>query len=679
MRQPEGLMRALEARFSAIEQDLLEHRFALDGRLSEVERHFEDLERRLASARGGQRAAPEGAVMAFGPAPEKWEEDDDMVDSLCGFLADDSNGGYMAGKPPLSAGTPQDMSRQQLGEVTDEQSYYEVKSSCWDACVFIGTSFLPNHTNVGLFLSTLVNVGIQTLFSGIIWWYFKEPTYDSELVESVRDWRYHAQTYRMADATTRASLASRVCKGDTTLSYATDKAVWAQELQGWLQGSNLLLCVLAIFLWGLTIFEEAFDAVQFLTSVICLPWGNATHIGISEGKLELRAISRSRAVLALSVAFVRLGIAGVLLYVGSVWLINTDSPDDLILNAVALNFLLQCDELVYSVFCPPTARALIQALEPIPLKKRHRLPLHMVVGAAWVLLPAFIFWLARKQLMPYQELKAEVMEALCGGLTHFVFDTDALGRVMYAATPGNHEPPTALDTHRSLVVQSIIRNSSRDAISAIRMDLDELAETKKMSRAMITKFWKCADNPADLRYAYGAIGVGTLETCMDAEKYCLGEAYSFVRAVCPQTCGCADPLSGLVQYRHGCPRNCFTSRERTTILRQLPCVDRSLAWLNATIGWQNFLTELPRMLVVDWDYSLAWISRHLQLLRRLGCAALANPEVLEIGVTILCGPMAGFCPVACKCSTMQTEDAGWFCPTQCAAPGLPVGGQLAQP
>ena len=62
----------------------------------------------------------------------------------------------------------------------------------------------------------------------------------------------------------------------------------------------------------------------------------------------------------------RLVVALILLVVGSDYLINTASVSDLILNAVALAFVFDMDELFYQ-FTPPVCHKLVTYSEPLPV------------------------------------------------------------------------------------------------------------------------------------------------------------------------------------------------------------------------------------------------------------------------------------------------------------------------
>lgn len=49
------------------------------------------------------------------------------------------------------------------------------------------------------------------------------------------------------------------------------------------------------------------------------------------------------------------------------WLVYTRSMSDLMLNAVALSYVLQVDELLYSVVVPSKVKALISMMEPLAM------------------------------------------------------------------------------------------------------------------------------------------------------------------------------------------------------------------------------------------------------------------------------------------------------------------------
>merc|ERR1719383_278868 len=79
----------------------------------------------------------------------------------------------------------------------------------------------------------------------------------------------------------------------------------------------------------------------------------------NHGTFEFKQLSTLRAVLILlSSVIPRFAIALVLLYEGATFLIYTPDQVDLILNAIALGFILELDELSFD-FLPETVRTAI--------------------------------------------------------------------------------------------------------------------------------------------------------------------------------------------------------------------------------------------------------------------------------------------------------------------------------
>ena len=77
----------------------------------------------------------------------------------------------------------------------------------------------------------------------------------------------------------------------------------------------------------------------------------------------LMAISSLRLLCMLILSLVRFGICAALLYSGTMWLSSTGSIGDLILNAAALGFVMDVDELFFSTIVPSSVSRLVQVLE----------------------------------------------------------------------------------------------------------------------------------------------------------------------------------------------------------------------------------------------------------------------------------------------------------------------------
>merc|ERR1719329_438607 len=77
------------------------------------------------------------------------------------------------------------------------------------------------------------------------------------------------------------------------------------------------------------------------------------------------------------VSIPRLLVAVLLCYYGTHYLLGTTSTEDLILNAMALEVVLNIDELVYAALSPPMVKKLLADTEPLVMppgnKKRMRI------------------------------------------------------------------------------------------------------------------------------------------------------------------------------------------------------------------------------------------------------------------------------------------------------------------
>ena len=114
-----------------------------------------------------------------------------------------------------------------------------------------------------------------------------------------------------------------------------------------------------------------------------------------------------------------------LLYQGTQFLVATISIGDLLLNAVALEFVINIDELFYEVLCPLSIQRLIVRMEPFKLKPPRewsgldlRAPLKSIVTLS------MMWFFVSTELVPQQKLLNDVYTALCGGELGVLFTID---------------------------------------------------------------------------------------------------------------------------------------------------------------------------------------------------------------------------------------------------------------
>ena len=124
---------------------------------------------------------------------------------------------------------------------------------------------------------------------------------------------------------------------------------------------GILLCMLCILLWCLYLCNE-FQAIGLsLEAILQVP--RRAYTSFDHGRFETMSYWRFA-----SYCLARLTrgvIAGFLLYAGILWLGNTTSITDLMLNAVALGAVLDVDEMFFAALMPKKIQIKIQDLEAL--------------------------------------------------------------------------------------------------------------------------------------------------------------------------------------------------------------------------------------------------------------------------------------------------------------------------
>merc|ERR1711968_134231 len=157
-----------------------------------------------------------------------------------------------------------------------------------------------------------------------------------------------------------------------------------------------------------------------------------------ENYLILESLSFRRKIMLLFAVIVpRFAITAVLGYKGVSFLILTESKKDLILNTVALAFIIEVDELLFATFAPFRAKYVISRFEPLrttPDKLLRLLGTRLSMES--------FFWLAvalTLVTLSYLSWFHEVLimrdfayEILCGGQTNFVFPTSLATGIVHA-------------------------------------------------------------------------------------------------------------------------------------------------------------------------------------------------------------------------------------------------------
>lgn len=175
------------------------------------------------------------------------------------------------------------------------------------------------------------------------------------------------------------------------------------------------------------------------------------------------------------------------------------------------------------------------------------------------------------------------------------------------------------------------------------------------------------------------------ETCDHFKSECHQDSQRFLRMLCPVTCGCTSPLTGLYQNgpELGCPRNrCAQLAAYPTAMKSIPCKD--LDATNTTGELLNAWRLLLDGVLSVYSKGVAGgpsLNKAVELFKTYGCSA---PEQASFplaywmainGQKRLCdgsgshASVRPFCPSTCGCSNrsfVERHDQMAECPYSCS-------------
>jgi len=431
----------------------------------------------------------------------------------------------------------------------------------------------------------------------------------------------------------------------------------------------------------------------------------------TEDGYYLASISPVRRLHVLSVTALRVAVCIALGIYGTQFLVNTISLSDLILNCVALEVVLNVDEILFSAFAPAGVIQLVGRLAPITKLKLGSWRGLDFMTAFWaILLPVLMLTAYNLSVQPIIDTICEARTQMCGGFQHFVYARDSFGLIFSFSTAFSNraDKPDQKRQASSAYADVGLRdpmNSSQLAVekyiwnhpsleekmvwpvsSFARLETfagNTIPETTATYQAL--NFATCTDLLGEIpgfeKYLYDHThgSVGQLN-CSSAKIKSLCSSSAFIRAICPIACGCDDPLSNLFLSgtEEGCPRCNDTPRYIQTI-SQAACADEapgSAAWH----GWSMQIAASAGPVLGTYQGGLL-----KEKMLSLGCSFegwyrnWTNEQWgFEFGVRPCSGvwltdvmlhwrPWATRCPETCGCNKPNvSRDLNGICPRSCS-------------
>jgi hypothetical protein len=591
---------------------------------------------------------------------------------------------------------------------------YELNSSCWDVSVFAFSEVYSWRTSVSAIIMYLSNLFLQVIFVYIAYKELMSQAVTKESVEQAWAWRVTtAHDMKFMDPITEQSLARKICEDNAAPSMSSTASALHGKVTSYLNGSSgLLLCLMSLLVWWLTCSVEVQDCVKMATAFYRIPVSSRTEVVQTGVGLRLQSMSWNRRLWSLQACLARFGVAIALLWAGSYYLSSRIDIETLLLNAVALELVLNLDELIFAAVAPLRATKLLPQILPLPVytfRQRYRFGFDLPGRATMIFLVGlFSFWFVWL-LTGIRRHVYDVQEALCGRNLDFVYALDPGGAIVLHPTaahpPGiqefyryravmqsindpawvgfnmDHSPDSLSDTSAGLSWSPLsLGTRPRIPIGQRMKELNPFClDSSPDNAAMMvwpTNFTQLLVSDtlkrmADMRRNLALQGK-QFQSCIDGVDYCNADNEMGVRMRqwCPVTCGCDLPTSSLVAsgLNSGCPPSCT---KNWTVSLSLETCDNKNVSSPLFQAYLNGLKQLRQSYQdnVDWAARFdIWISK----LSRKGCAGY------DLGAFgSLCGenvfmlkPLSLICPQTCGCNRSQNVKGHYFedlCPTTCHA------------
>eukprot|EP00913_Durusdinium_trenchii_P028852 g27053.t1 len=506
------------------------------------------------------------------------------------------------------------------------EEYYTFGESTWDLVIFIGTGALGPLGSFQTFLLAVVNVLMQVVFVAIAAYNFTSPDVDEEAILASLRWR-RSSGHSFADysAVAKESLVHRVCKIDKSLESSGIQVALMEDINKYLKSdaagmegffTGQILCIVALVCWYLMVAKEVSHALALHRGVMAMPRG-LTKLDQRENPFtqvvhyRLRAVTFSRKLASGLLLLYRLVAAGLLVMVGTYFLVYTVSVTELILNAVALGIILETELRKW--------RHLVHQLDPLPMPSLPRIRGADAKSVFMSLaIPGLTLFVYFTMLGPMVQTLEEVKSAMCGGNVDFVWtlDKNRITRLSPTVGGGWDEEEDSIKTlswilgwNGTRAIEEAERIGYGSSINQTRFGLWEsevsvLSDIAAMSHPELVQ----ASNPSCgdlanqeplLNYLRYFLQNDSIQSCADALPYCNsvtkmpeyggdeGRGWA-TRYLCAESCGCRNPGGEGISLQ-GCPADdCRATPDFTSFRESSVCIEKNASRLRRFAPWSVY-------------------------------------------------------------------------------------------
>ncbi|CAJ1358993.1 unnamed protein product [Effrenium voratum] len=588
-----------------------------------------------------------------------------------------------------------------------------LQASFWDAMLLAGLPDIGLAGSVMIAFGVAVSFWLQLLFCWIVVTSFLsgDAKYD---IQYLKEWRIlYGHSVSFFDHTSGASLVSKVCQGRPFEREWWNNAL-ISEINAYLTpvfptGSNdgtgftvgVVLSAMAITIWACHITTELQSVSSFGMAILRLPRGRTEVSQDAEGNRAFESISRRRLLVLGFVVIARFGIAVMLGISGGMWLCQTRDVTNIMLNAVALLFILEIDDLLYSVLAPKHAMKYLNSIKEFETGSRKTwagIDLSCILKLVMLVCTVTIFIRYGIYINALQAQTARMF--LCGGNQNFVYGSHKTLGPLFLAETEDFNLTRAQNMLPGMMglVEDVVFNfhpeKVKDYMWRTTLERGDVAVKHVPSVEEMEAWLSMSDTEAPEETAYGSRSYGTFcedkpwddtyweadwvwstlqvltgaTNCAEAKPYCDKKTLPLLRMVCPQTCGCTRADSGLYVDK-GCRKLCQEESEFKQSLNQSTCADWQAgeeARKNAWRRWWKGFYDSNKGIWKEGNEMMAFARNGA----RGNCSFVTSEDWIP---KAFCmdgrphRPASFLCPQTCGCNSSQEEK---WCPvsSRCANP-----------
>lgn len=154
-----------------------------------------------------------------------------------------------------------------------------------------------------------------------------------------------------------------------------------------------------------------------------------------KGTYRVEVMSFGRRLIREACSFLRLAVGFALTLQGTQYLVYTIAIEELLLNAVALEFVMKLDELIFESLAPTHVRRIVQRTVGFTLPTNHVSGIDRRTVLSCLVVIAQMSWGVATYMVPQLIILESVKGAICGGDRDFVYAIDGMGVVVWGYPP----------------------------------------------------------------------------------------------------------------------------------------------------------------------------------------------------------------------------------------------------